>query len=291
MIDLNEVNHSYLRYNNVFNEPDHHLYSEEAITKGCNEKYTTMDNWETLSPPPSPPLSPIGSDFTKDINDHDETNQCLQNELFVKSKQIENLKNKLEHVSKSYSDENLRQLSEMNRLIAIILDEKHQIIARFEKQIKGQQDKIHLLSQKLSAKDLLIEKMNEENASLRKQVKFHANSTRSTIENKGHTPIKVNNTICDKEERCHHPNARRVSPVENWRKHYVTDSVEKDGRIWYWCNKHKMPDYDGLYVTHHPDEHDKWAEKVAETKRHKTMKKNKNLALSSQNTFINAVSG
>ena len=202
ILDLNEVSHNYLRYNNLFNESDHHLYSEEEINKGYDKKYTTTNNWETLSQR----QSPIRSDFTEDISDHDGAIQNLQNELFMKSRQIENLKNELEHVSNSYSDENLRQLSEMNRLIAIILDEKNQITARFQKQIKDQQDKIRLLSQKLSAKDLLIEKMNEENASLRKQVKFHANSTRSTIENKGHTPIKVNNTICDKEEQCHYPN-------------------------------------------------------------------------------------
>jgi len=274
MLDLYEANQNYLRYNDLFSEPNHHLYSKEEINKGNNKEYPTTNNWETRSPP----LSPIGSEFTEDIHDHDITNQNLQNELLKKSKQIENLKAELEHVSKSCSDENLRQLSEMNRLIAIILDEKHQITARFEKQIKDQQEKIHLLSQKLSAKNLLIEKMNKENASLREQLTVHANCITNPTKNKVQNDIKeyLNNRTCCKDEQYHHPNARRVSPVENWRKHYVKDSIEKDGRVWYWCNKHKMPDYDGLYVTHHPDEHDKWAEKVAETKRHKTMKK-KNL--------------
>jgi len=240
MLDLYEANHNYLRYDNLFNQPNHHLYSEEEINKGCNKEYTTTNNWETRS---QPPLSPIGSDFTDDIHDHDTTNKNIQDELFVKSKQIEYLKNELERVSKSYSDENLRQLSEMNRLIAIILDEKYQTTARFEKQIKDQQDKIHLLSQKLSAKNLLIEKMNEENVSLREQLTVHVNCTTNPINNNAQNEIKekLNNIVCSKVERCHHPNTRRVSPVENWRKHYVKDLIEKDGRVWYWCIKHKMP--------------------------------------------------
>jgi len=94
-----------------------------------------------------------------------------------------------------------------------------------------------------------------------------------------------NGNLC---QPCHHPNARRVSPVDPWRKVYVKDVIEYNGRTWYWCHKHKMPDYNGLYVTHHPNDHDKWVEKNAEIKKQKILKKTKNAASPSSITSNNS---
>ena len=38
-----------------------------------------------------------------------------------------------------------------------------------------------------------------------------------------------------------------------------SDSIEKDGKTWHWCLHHKVDGtYDGLYVTHRPEEHEDW---------------------------------
>ncbi len=36
--------------------------------------------------------------------------------------------------------------------------------------------------------------------------------------------------------------------------------IEKDGKAFYWCNKHKYPisETPGMYVAHKPTEHDAW---------------------------------
>jgi len=35
--------------------------------------------------------------------------------------------------------------------------------------------------------------------------------------------------------------------------------VDRDGKTWYWCPHHKVEgSYDGLYVTHKPEEHEEW---------------------------------
>ena len=45
-------------------------------------------------------------------------------------------------------------------------------------------------------------------------------------------------------------------PIAEWRKKQSFGaSVEKEGRTWYWCPKHHGKDYDGLYVTHKPEDH------------------------------------
>ena len=41
--------------------------------------------------------------------------------------------------------------------------------------------------------------------------------------------------------------------------------VERDGKIWYWCDKHKYNNkgvvMNGKYVTHKPDQHESWTER------------------------------
>ena len=37
------------------------------------------------------------------------------------------------------------------------------------------------------------------------------------------------------------------------------DTIEKDGKTWYWCPKQVVLEkYDGLYITHKPENHDDW---------------------------------
>jgi hypothetical protein len=63
-----------------------------------------------------------------------------------------------------------------------------------------------------------------------------------------------------------------VSSVEPWRKKKTFgESMERDGRTYYWCLDHKMEgDYDGLYVFHPPSGHAEWLankqRKIAEKK-------------------------
>ena len=42
----------------------------------------------------------------------------------------------------------------------------------------------------------------------------------------------------------------------------TTSSVTKDGKTWHWCPHHSYEGkYDGLYVTHKPEDHDEWQKK------------------------------
>ncbi len=55
------------------------------------------------------------------------------------------------------------------------------------------------------------------------------------------------------------PSAHATSGViiDAWRKKFDGNMKEVNGRKWWWCPKHKREgEYDGLYVTHHPNKHD-----------------------------------
>jgi hypothetical protein len=51
----------------------------------------------------------------------------------------------------------------------------------------------------------------------------------------------------------------RLKKIDNKVEHNM---VERDGKTWYWCNKHKYNNKgvvtNGMYVTHKPDGHDDW---------------------------------
>ena len=51
--------------------------------------------------------------------------------------------------------------------------------------------------------------------------------------------------------------------VEAWQmRKTLGDKVKHDGKTYYWCPKHVYPGfYDGLYVTHPPDQHDQWKDR------------------------------
>jgi hypothetical protein len=55
------------------------------------------------------------------------------------------------------------------------------------------------------------------------------------------------------------------SKIEQWRPVKVNSNeeinkIEKDGKTFYWCDKHKYPmsETPGIYVAHKPTEHDAW---------------------------------
>ena len=45
-----------------------------------------------------------------------------------------------------------------------------------------------------------------------------------------------------------------------WRLTKTKDSFERDGKTWHWCTKHGKDGQMPMYVTHHPDDHDRWLE-------------------------------
>ena len=55
----------------------------------------------------------------------------------------------------------------------------------------------------------------------------------------------------------------RKPNIDAWRmKKTLGDKVQRDGKWYYWCEHHKYPGfYDGLYVTHPPEKHDKWKDR------------------------------
>ena len=56
----------------------------------------------------------------------------------------------------------------------------------------------------------------------------------------------------------------------------TTPMVERDGKNWWWCPKHVIPGrYDGLYVTHKPEDHEEWVQKK-EVRKAKFVKERKN---------------
>jgi hypothetical protein len=61
------------------------------------------------------------------------------------------------------------------------------------------------------------------------------------------------------------PTVPGSSEFEQWRLVKVNNNeefnkIEKDGKAFYWCNKHKYPTSEtpGMYVAHKPTEHDAW---------------------------------
>ena len=64
----------------------------------------------------------------------------------------------------------------------------------------------------------------------------------------------------------------RYLTIDDWRKKKTETMIKRDGKTWYWCPKHVSPgNWDGLYVTHKPEDHDEWAKN-----RNRFRKKDKN---------------
>jgi len=54
----------------------------------------------------------------------------------------------------------------------------------------------------------------------------------------------------------------KINPIEDWRMKQTDPKIERDGKTWWWCPRHVQPGkYNGLYVTHKPEDHDDWVQK------------------------------
>ena len=57
-------------------------------------------------------------------------------------------------------------------------------------------------------------------------------------------------------------NANRTLSIAEWRKVKGAPMVQRDDKTWWWCPKHVLTGhYDGLYVTHKPEDHDEWQQR------------------------------
>ena len=73
--------------------------------------------------------------------------------------------------------------------------------------------------------------------------------------------------------------------IEDWRKKKGAASVERGGKTWHWCPHHKFPgQFDGLYVTHPPSEHDKWKARKDEERKKRSSGKTDNTKKSGDGT-------
>ena len=73
--------------------------------------------------------------------------------------------------------------------------------------------------------------------------------------------------------------------INEWRKKKGVAKVTKDGQMWYWCSKHKVDgEYDGLYVTRSPEDHDKVMARRKENYQKRRGKKDKIGGSTNQNS-------
>ena len=64
-------------------------------------------------------------------------------------------------------------------------------------------------------------------------------------------------------------NNSKYLTIDTWRMTKTEPMIQREGKTWYWCAKHVSPGkYDGLYVTHKPENHDKWVKNRNRFKSH-----------------------
>ena len=55
-------------------------------------------------------------------------------------------------------------------------------------------------------------------------------------------------------------NNSKYLTIDSWRMKKTEPTIQKEGKTWYWCPKHvSTGKYEGLYVTHKPEDHEEWA--------------------------------
>ena len=70
------------------------------------------------------------------------------------------------------------------------------------------------------------------------------------------------NNVREELKKAHDNNTKSSSSgtpdftIDQWRKEKGPDEIAKDGVKYWFCPRHKGPDYDGLYVRHKPEDHD-----------------------------------
>lgn len=162
------------------------LISNESVSKNCeNPVYITHSSHKA---------------------DANAKNEDLQSELIAKTRQIQILQEQLESIEQLYSDKNLLQLEQMNRLVAVILEEKNQSVARLEIRIREQSDRLNILSKKSEAKDLIIQKLKVENKRLKPKKSSKDDSSCDSNEAIDSTPKYVENRTtkdkCKEGNKC-----------------------------------------------------------------------------------------
>jgi len=77
------------------------------------------------------------------------------------------------------------------------------------------------------------------------------------------TKLAANATQAPSQNR---QNSRfQFTEIAAWRMKKGPDQMDKDGKTWFWCPHHKIEGrYDGLYVTHKPEDHDAWQKRKNE---------------------------
>ena len=74
------------------------------------------------------------------------------------------------------------------------------------------------------------------------------------------TPLVANATQATNQNR--NPSRFQFTEIAAWRMKKGPEKLEKDGKTWFWCPHHKIEgQYDGLYVTHKPEDHDAWLQR------------------------------
>ena len=54
-------------------------------------------------------------------------------------------------------------------------------------------------------------------------------------------------------------NCDKIQAIAEWRMKKTSESIDKEGKTWYWCPKHVVPvKYNGLCMTYEPEDHDNW---------------------------------
>ena len=88
-------------------------------------------------------------------------------------------------------------------------------------------------------KDAKIMALSTKLEELQQQIKFSVHSTQNQAKS------SANNS--------------KYLTIEAWRMTKGEPTVQRDGKTWHWCPKHvSQGKYDGLYVTHKPEDHDEW---------------------------------
>ena len=89
--------------------------------------------------------------------------------------------------------------------------------------------------------------------------------------------LVANATQAPSQNRTMNPRFQ-FTEIAAWRMKKGPEKLDRDGKTWFWCPHHKMEgQYDGLYVTHRPEEHDVWLKRKNERlTRRRRAKENQN---------------
>ena len=83
--------------------------------------------------------------------------------------------------------------------------------------------------------------------------------------------LATNNTSTTNNATTSETKSKPQLRIPEWRTIKKGDKVDKDGKTWWWCPHHKAEGlFDGLYVTHKSEDHDKWKKDKKNFRRNKS---------------------